>query len=89
MGSSISSRLSDVVSALLVDASECDRASIAPHLRAYPTQLLERLVAVASRVRPLADGERYRDVSREGAPLRAGHLSGSVRPRAPPPCVRG
>jgi len=63
MRSSISSRPSDVVSALLVDASECDRATIAPHLRAYPAPLLERLVATACRVRPLAEGERYRDVS--------------------------
>jgi len=64
MRSSISSRQSDVVSALLVDASDCHRATIAPHLHAYPTPLLERLVATSCRVRPLHDGERYRDVSR-------------------------
>ncbi len=63
MSSSLSSRPSDAVSALLVDASECDRASIAQHVSAYPTPLLERLVAADCRVRPLAEGERYRDVS--------------------------
>jgi len=63
MRSSISSRPSDVVSALLVDASDCHRATIAPHIHAYPTQLLERLVATGCRVRPLQDGERYRHVS--------------------------
>ncbi len=63
MRSSISSRPNDVVSALLVDASECDRVTIAPHLDAYPTPLLERLVAADCHVRPLRDGERYRDAS--------------------------
>ncbi len=63
MRSSVSSRQSDVVSALLVDASDCHRATIAPHLHAYPTPLLERLVAAGCRVRPLHDGERYRVVS--------------------------
>ncbi len=63
MRSSISSRPSDVVSALLVDASECDQETIADHLRAYPTPLLQRLVAAQCRIRPLADRERYRDVS--------------------------
>ncbi len=63
MRSSISSRRSDVVSALLVDTSECDRAVIADYLRAYPMPLLERLVAADCHVRPLRDGERYRDVS--------------------------
>jgi len=48
---------------LLVDTSECDRAVIPNHLHAYPTPLLERLVAAACRVRPLRAGERYRDVS--------------------------
>ncbi len=41
----MSSRFSDVVSALLVDASECDRAIIADHACAYPAPLLERLAA--------------------------------------------
>ncbi len=63
MRSSISSRPNKVVSALLVDASGCDRATIAPHLHAYPTPLLERLVATGCRVPPLPDGERCRDVS--------------------------
>jgi len=63
MRSSVSSRLSDVVSALLVDASECDRAIVAEHVCAYPTPLLERLVAAQCRIRPLAQRERYRDVS--------------------------
>lgn len=63
MRSSVSSRPSDVVSALLADASECDRATIAPHLNVYPTTLLERLVAADCRVRPHQDGERYRDAS--------------------------
>ncbi len=63
MRSSISSRPSDVVSTLLVDASDFHRATIAPHLHAYPTPLLEQLVAAGCRVRPLQDGERYRDVS--------------------------
>ncbi len=63
MSSSVSSRPSDVVSALLVDASENDRVTVAPHLSAYPMLLLERLVAVGCRVRPLAQYERYRDVS--------------------------
>ncbi len=63
MRSSDSSRPSDVVSALLVDTSECDRAVIADHLRAYPMPLLERLVTADCRVRPLRDAERYRDVS--------------------------
>jgi len=63
MRSSVSSRPSDVVSALLADAGECDRATIAPHLSVYPTPLLERLVATNCHVRPLRDGERYRDVS--------------------------
>ncbi len=63
MRSSISSRPSDVVSALLVDTSECDRATIADHLRAYPMPLLERLVATDCRVRPLRKVERYCDVS--------------------------
>jgi len=61
--SSISSRPSEVVSALLVDTSECDRAVIADYLRAYPVPLLERLVAADCHVRPLRDGERYREVS--------------------------
>jgi len=64
MRSSVPSRASDVVSALLADAGECDRATIAPHLSVYPTPLLERLVATDCRVRSLQDGERYRDVSR-------------------------
>ncbi len=63
MRSSVSSRSSDVVSALLVETSECDRAVIADHLRAYPMPLLERLVTAGCRVRPLRDAERYRDVS--------------------------
>ncbi len=63
MRSSVSSRPSDVVSALLVDTSECDRAVIVDYLRAYPMPLLERLVAADCHVRPLHDGERYRDVS--------------------------
>ncbi len=63
MRSSVSSRSSDVVSALLVDTSECDRAVIADHLRAYPMPLLKRLVSVGCRVRPLLGAERYRDVS--------------------------
>jgi len=63
MRSSISSRRSDVVSALLVGTSECDRAVIADYLRAYLMPLLERFVAADCHVRPLRDGERYRDVS--------------------------
>ncbi len=63
MSSSIPSRPSDVVSALLVDASENDRATIGQHVSAYPTPLLERLVAAGCCVRPLAKGERYRDTS--------------------------
>jgi len=63
MLSSVSSRRSDVVSMLLVDASEDDRASIAPHLGAYPSALLERLLATGCRIRPLRDDERYRDAS--------------------------
>ncbi len=63
MSSSVSSRPSDVVSALLLDASEDDRATIACHLTAYPLPLLERLVATGCRVRPLHGAERYRDVS--------------------------
>jgi len=63
MSSSISSRPSDVVSALLVDASENDRVTVARHLSAYPIPLMKRLIAVGCRVRPLKDGERYRDVS--------------------------
>ncbi len=63
MRSSVSSRSSDVVSALLVDTSECERATIADHLRAYPMPLLERLVTAGCRVRALRDAERYRDVS--------------------------
>ncbi len=63
MSSSVSSRPSDVVFALLVDASENDRVTIAQHMSAYPTPLLKRLVAAACRVRPLAEGERYRDAS--------------------------
>jgi len=77
MRSSVSSRLSDVVSALLVDASECDRETIAPHLHAYPTPLLERLVAEQYRIRPLAQRERYRDVS----PARAVSASTSTAGR--------
>ena len=63
MRSSISSRLSDVVSALLVNASESDRAFVAQHVCAYPTPLLERLVAAQCRIRPLARRERYCDAS--------------------------
>ena len=63
MRSSISSRLSDVASALLVDASESDRAFAAEYVCAYPTPLLERLVAAECRIRPLARRERYRDAS--------------------------
>ncbi len=63
MRSSVLSRPSDVVSALLVDASECERVMIADHVRANPIPLLERLVAVGCRVRPLTRNERYRDVS--------------------------
>ena len=63
MRSSVSSRPSDVVSALLVDASERDHGTIADHLRAYPTPLLQRLVSAQCRIRPLAESERYRDVS--------------------------
>jgi len=63
MSSSVSSRPSDVVSALLVDASQCDRTAIAQHINAYPRPLLERLVAADCRVRLLTKGERYRDVS--------------------------
>ncbi|MBC5820672.1 MAG: hypothetical protein GIX01_01590 [Candidatus Eremiobacteraeota bacterium] len=63
MSSSVSSRRSDVVSMLLVDASEDDYASIAPHLGAYPLALLDRLVDRNCRVRPLRDAERYRDAS--------------------------
>jgi len=63
MRSSVSSRPSDVVSALLADAGKCDRATIAPHLSVYPTPLLERLLATDCRVRPLQDGERYCDAS--------------------------
>ena len=63
MLSSVSSRRSDVVSTLLVDASEDDPASIAPHLGAYPIALLERLLATGCRIRPLRDDERYRDAS--------------------------
>ncbi len=63
MRSSVSSRPSDVVSALFVDTSERDRATIADHLRAYPMPLLERLGIAGCRVRPLRDAERYRDVS--------------------------
>jgi hypothetical protein len=63
MSSSISSRRSDVVSMLLVDASESDYATIAAHVGAYPIALLERLVASRCRVRPLRAKERYRDAS--------------------------
>lgn len=42
---------SDVVSALLVDTSKCDRAVIADYLRAYPMPLLERLVAPEAPIR--------------------------------------
>ena len=63
MRSSISSRSSDVVSALLVEAGDRDRALIADALRAYPAPLLERLIAMQCRIRPLAEEERYRDVS--------------------------
>ncbi len=63
MSSSVSSRSSDIVSALLVDASKNDRVEVARHLSAYPIPLLERLVAVGCRVRPLVKTERYRDVS--------------------------
>ncbi len=63
MSSSIPSRPSDVVSALLVDASENDHVTIGHHISAYPTPLLERLVAAGCRVRPLAEGERYRETS--------------------------
>ncbi len=63
MRSSISSRPSDAVSALLVDASECDCATIAQHLNAYPAPLLERVVAANCHMRPLRDAERYSEVS--------------------------
>jgi hypothetical protein len=63
MSSSISSRGSDVVSMLLVDASKSDHATIASHLGGYPIALLERLVAGNCRVRPLRAKERYRDAS--------------------------
>jgi hypothetical protein len=63
MSSSISSRQSDVVSMLLVEASKSDHATIASHLGAYPIALLERLVASRCRVRPLRAAERYRDAS--------------------------
>jgi len=63
MSSSVSPRPSDVVSALLVDANENDHVTVARHLSAYPTPLLERLVAIGCRVRPLTRNERYRDVS--------------------------
>jgi len=36
--------------------------TVARHLSAYPIPLLERLVVVGCRVRPLAQYERYRDV---------------------------
>jgi len=51
MSSSISSRQSDVVSMLLVDASKSDHATIAGHIGAYPIALLQRLVASRCRVR--------------------------------------
>jgi hypothetical protein len=63
VSSSISSRPSDVVSALFAETTEADRALIAPHLDAYPVALLERLVAAGCRVRPLGKTERYGDAS--------------------------
>ncbi len=63
MSGSVSSRPSDVVSALLVDASKGARVTIARHLNVYPMPLLERLVAVGCRVRPLGKAKRYCDVS--------------------------
>ena len=63
MQSTVLSRPCDVVSALLGDANEDDRATIAPHLGAYPAPLLERLVTAECRIRPLDAGERFRDAS--------------------------
>ncbi len=47
MRSSVSSRPSDVVSALFVDASECDRGTIMPHLRARTPMTIGHEVAHA------------------------------------------
>ncbi len=63
MSNSVPSRPSDVVSMLLVDATASDRASIVPHLGAYPTALLERLVGSRCRIRPLKANEHYREAS--------------------------
>ena len=63
MSSSVSSRHSDVVSMLIVGASKSARATIAPHLGAYPTTLLEQLVEHRCSVRPLRARDGYRDAS--------------------------
>ena len=49
---------------LIVGASKTARAEIAPHLGAYPTALLEKLVVHGCSVRPLRAGEKYRDASK-------------------------
>ena len=63
MSSSNSSRHSDVVSMLVVDASKSARAAIEPHLCGYPAALLEQLVASRCFVRPLRASEGYRTVA--------------------------
>src|SRR5271170_3855884 len=53
-----------VASALFVgDVSETARGAVVAALAAYSMPLLERTVAAGSRIRILADGERYHDVS--------------------------
>jgi len=74
MSNSVSSRPSDVVSMLLVDATASDRASIAPHLGAYPSALLERLVGSRCRIRPLKANEHYRELRRRCGPF-WGHVN--------------
>ncbi len=64
MSSFVSSRHSDVVSMLIVGASKTARDAIAPHLGAYPTAPLERLVENRCCVRPLRVREGYRDASK-------------------------
>ena len=60
----MSKALQDVASALVVqDISESDRADVVAALSRYSLPLLERTAAAGCRIRTLADGERYRDVS--------------------------
>ena len=63
MSSFNSSRQSDVVSMLVVDASKSARAAIEPHLCGYPETLLEQLVASRCFVRPLRAREGYHTAS--------------------------